>query len=644
MANDVEIINNNNKRVLEENGVPTSRKKLKGVQNSGDRNPVAILNELRNGLKYELVDTQGPAHAPLFTISVIVDSQQYTGHGRTKKIAKCKAAEQALKSFIQFPDNCKVLPTSCTNNTKLDFTSDIFESTQNNTNNTNSKDSGKNSTSKHAVMLVNELYPQAKYHCTETSDVFATFKITIEINGQTFIGTGKALKQFSWKDFSSYHYKNANGNRRQRIYFHSSTFQVKNRDLNRSNKRIAKNAAATSALSKLLYNGQDQLPSFGATIVRQSAITCEEQLRADSIGRLVTERFASLMASDAFHNRRKVLAGIVMSRNSNLEVISVTTGTKCVSGEWLSMTGANLNDMHAEIVSRRYQADKSIFEPKEGERGYRVKQDIAFHLYINTAPCGDARLFGPTDVNVVDRHPNKSSRGRLRVKIESGEGTIPVKNTAAIQTWDGVIQGERLLTMSCSDKIARWNVLGLQGALLAHFIDPIYLQTVALGSLFNELHLQRAIYGRISDTLQGLSPPYRLNRPLICSVTSTESRKTVKAPNFSVNWTVGQEAPEVIKTSTGKPETGVSRLCKQIFARKFVELCRSNLKPATDFNLEDVECYSDAKELSSEYKVAKDRLFEAFNKGGYGRWVQKPAEQDQFVLDISKEEIKAESP
>ncbi|KAK9758682.1 Double-stranded RNA binding motif [Popillia japonica] len=579
MANDVEVINNNNKRVLEENGVQTPRKKLKGVQNTADRNPVAILNELRNGLKYELVDTQGPAHAPLFTISVVVDSQQYTGCGRTKKIAKCKAAEQALKSFIQFPHNCKVLPASCTNNTKLDFTSDIFETSQNNTNNTHIKDTNKNSTSKHAVMLVNELYPQAKYHCTETTDVFATFKITIEINGQTFQGTG-------------------------------------------SNKRIAKNAAATSALSKLLYNGQDQLPSFGAAIIRQSAITCEEQLRADSIGRLVTERFASLMANDAFHNRRKVLAGIVMSRNSNLEVISVTTGTKCVSGEWLSMTGANLNDMHAEIVSRRClqlflfdqllmltnpdEADKSIFEPKQGGRGYQLKPDIAFHLYINTAPCGDARLFGPTDVNVVDRHPNKSSRGRLRVKIESGEGTIPVKNTAAIQTWDGVIQGERLLTMSCSDKIARWNVLGLQGALLAHFIDPIYLQTVALGSLFNELHLQRAIYGRISDTLQGLSPPYMLNRPLICSVTSTESRKTVKAPNFSVNWTVGQEAPEVVKTGTGKPETGVSRLCKQVFARKFVELCKSDLKPVTDFHVDDVECYSEAKELSTDYKVAQD--------------------------------------
>lgn len=119
----------------------------------------------------------------------------------------------------------------------------------------------------------------------------------------------------------------------------------------------------------------------------------------------------------------------------------------------------------------------------------------------------------------------------------------------------------------------------------------------------------RAIYGRISDTLQGLSPPYMLNRPLICSVTSTESRKTVKAPNFSVNWTVGQETPEVVKTGTGKPETGVSRLCKQVFARKFVELCKSDLKPVTDFHVDDVECYSEAKELSTDYKVSISLIF-----------------------------------
>lgn len=157
------------------------------------------------------------------------------------------------------------------------------------------------------------------------------------------------------------------------------------------------------------------------------------------------------------HAKRKVLAGIVMTRNTQIEVISVATGTKCVSGEHISMAGASLNDMHAEIVSRRClmryfydqlhllqfhaESRRSIFEPRPGGTGYRLKKNIEFHLYINTAPCGDARIFSPHEKSdIVDRHPNRVSRGKLRTKIESGEGTIPVKIDGYTQTWDGVLQ------------------------------------------------------------------------------------------------------------------------------------------------------------------------------------------------------------
>ena len=102
--------------------------------------------------------------------------------------------------------------------------------------------------------------------------------------------------------------------------------------------------------------------------------------------------------------------------------------------------------------------DSSIFLPRPDGRGYKLRPEIRFHLYINTAPCGDARIFSPHEAEAseskpasnVDPHPNRKARGQLRTKIESGEGTIPVKSSDGIQTWDGVLQGSRLLTMSCS--------------------------------------------------------------------------------------------------------------------------------------------------------------------------------------------------
>lgn len=68
------------------------------------KNALVHLNELRPGLQYKLLATSGPLHAPVFSVGVKVNGFHFEGQGPTLKRAKMRAAELALRSFIQFPN------------------------------------------------------------------------------------------------------------------------------------------------------------------------------------------------------------------------------------------------------------------------------------------------------------------------------------------------------------------------------------------------------------------------------------------------------------------------------------------------------------------------------------------------------------
>ena len=162
-----------------------------------------------------------------------------------------------------------------------------------------------------------------------------------------------------------------------------------------------------------------------------------------------------------------------------MEIICITTGTKCVDSEHRTSNGQSLNDCHAEVLARRClirycyeqlkilidgKCDESIFEKINHTNRFQLKKSVAFHLYISTAPCGDSRLFSPHEITSSTdlKHSLRKSRGLLRAKTAVGEGTIPILAKTIyqnIQTWDD----RRFLTMSCSDKLCRWNFIGLQG-------------------------------------------------------------------------------------------------------------------------------------------------------------------------------------
>ncbi|XP_077651557.1 double-stranded RNA-specific editase 1 isoform X4 [Urocitellus parryii] len=647
------------KRPLEEGSNGHSRYRLKKRRKAPGpvlpKNALMQLNEIKPGLQYTLLSQTGPVHAPLFVMSVEVNGQVFEGSGPTKKKAKLHAAEKALRSFVQFPNASEAhLAMGRTLSVHTDFTSDQADFPDTLFNGFETPDrvesfcmgsngdeslssSGDLSLSaspvpaslaqpplpgpppfpppsgKNPVMILNELRPGLKYDfLSESGESHAkSFVMSVVVDGQFFEGSGR-------------------------------------------NKKLAKARAAQSALATIFNLHLDQTPSR-QPVPSEGLQLHLPQVLADAVSRLVLGKFSDL--TDNFsspHARRKVLAGVVMTTGTDVKdakVISVSTGTKCINGEYMSDRGLALNDCHAEIIARRsllrflytqlelYLNSKedqksSIFQKSE-RGGFRLKDTVQFHLYISTSPCGDARIFSPHEPVLEepsDRHPNRKARGQLRTKIESGEGTIPVRSNASIQTWDGVLQGERLLTMSCSDKIARWNVVGTQGSLLSIFVEPVYFSSIILGSLYHGDHLSRAMYQRISN-IEDLPPLYTLNKPLLSGISNAEARQPGKAPNFSVNWTVGDSALEVINATTGKDELGrPSRLCKHALYSRWMRvhgkvpphLLRTKiLKPTT---------YHESKLAAKEYQAAKARLFTAFIKAGLGAWVEKPTEQDQFSL------------
>jgi len=82
--------------------------------------------------------------------------------------------------------------------------------------------------------------------------------------------------------------------------------------------------------------------------------------------------------------------------------------------------------------------------------------------------------------------------------LDFRRGRIDYDSVGVLRTKPGRVDSEPTLSMSCSDKIARWNVLGLTSALLAPFLkEPIYLTSVITKELFDARALSRALVDRV---------------------------------------------------------------------------------------------------------------------------------------------------
>ncbi|XP_069796642.1 double-stranded RNA-specific adenosine deaminase [Narcine bancroftii] len=588
------------------------------------KNPVCMLMEYSqksgNACEFQLVSQSGPPHDPRFTIMVKLGNETFpAATANSKKLAKMFAAKTAvlllLGNALQFPSKP-------------------------------SDDSVENSVAQEPVPSVDLDAALA----AGLGDLIAYLNknpiggLLEYARSKGFAAELKMIDQSGPPHDPRFTYQAKVGGR----WFPP---------VSSSSKKQAKQEAADAALRILIGEGEraartgdfsSELPRSGGTLHDQIAM-----LSHQCFNNLTTRIQHNLLG-------RKILAAIIMKKGDNDlgTTVSLGTGNRCVKGEELSLKGETVNDCHAEIISRRCfirflysellkynpeSTNDSLFMPAQDHR-LQIKPGITFHLYISTAPCGDGALFDkscsepPTKEGDESHHPlfENTKQGKLRTKVENGEGTIPVESSDIVPTWDGIQHGERLRTMSCSDKILRWNVLGLQGALLSHFIHPVYLSTITLGYLYSHGHLARAVCCRMSrdgdEFRTSLPYPYTLNHPQIGRVSVYDStRQTGKTKESSVNWSLadGTEV-EILDGTKGKvdgPQLDVSRVSKSNLHSLFRQLCVRTARQ----DLLALASYSDAKQAAADFQNARTLFFQALEQMNYGNWIQKPSEEKSFM-------------